>query len=224
MMKKQWIVLLIALVLVLAACGNTTKEEPKDATEKNNQTEEKENKQNEEIADEEEESQETTIEKKESEGTDATDSNDANEGNNGSSDAEENGEKDDSNASENEEDDDAGEESADDDIVEFGFSIFEAQANKDYDYLASVLSKGSTLNKDKNTIQFDDVTYPHEYEFISEKDFKNLDERYIHDEDDGSVIVGYAVVDYETESSYIIDAVFIKEDGKWKVNDMDINK
>jgi len=108
-------------------------------------------------------------------------------------------------------------------LKELGFSIFNAQHEENYEFLESILSEGSTLNKKKNSFTFDDVTYPHEQEFI-QADPNDLEFRYTNEGDDESWIVGFAVVDYETESSFTIDFQFVHEDGDWKMNDMDINK
>lgn len=238
-MKKRWMILL-AVVLVLAACSETgtDKNEPKDVSEKTNKTEEKSNDQDksesldEEAEDdtaeaEEEKEQETTIEKEEPEAAEsdeeADNSNSSKETN--TKEQEKKQDKDEeSQKGDKDQEDEVDEDATDEDIVEFAFHIFDAQVEEDYAYLESVLSKGSSVNKKNNTIQFDDVTYPHEYEFLSKKDREFLDERYIQEEKDGSVIVGFEVTDYANETSYIIDVQFIKEDGKWKLNDIDINK
>lgn len=215
---------MFAVVLVLAACSDADNNEPKDVQEKDNHIEQKSNDKKPEAENQDteddldaDEDQETSIEKKESTDADAIDKSDE-AGN-------EDEQADDQVKADNEEAD--GEEKLTNlDIVELGYAIFEAQVEEDYDYLESVLSKGSSLNKDNNTIQFDNVTYPHEYEFITKNDLLNLSERYINPDGDNdeSVIVGYEVTDFATESSYIIDSQYIKEDGKWKLNDMDINK
>lgn len=109
-------------------------------------------------------------------------------------------------------------------IIDLGFDIFEAQVEEDYEFLESVLSEGSSLNKEDHTFQFDNVTYPHEFEFISEKDNKYLSELYVNGDEKEGVTAGYEVTDFTTESSYVIDTEFIKEDGEWKINDIDLNK
>ncbi len=224
--------ILLALILVLVACADT-EEEPKDVSEKENKSEEKENKVDEEVDENDEETdsneeekgeqQETKIEKKDpddepTEEDSTTD--DKSDAESEATDDEKSDEETDENPSE--ESSEAGD--AENDILGFGFELFDAQVDEDYDYLESVLSKGSSLDRENHTIQFDNVTSPHEYEFISKADRDNLDERYIQEEDDGSVIIGFEVIDYMNESSYIIDVQFIQEDDEWKVNDMDINK
>lgn len=110
------------------------------------------------------------------------------------------------------------------DLVDVTYDIFAAQNELDYDFLNSILSKGSKLDKENNTFSFENVTYPHEQEFLTEKNARDLEFRYTHENDDGSVIVGLAAMNHEEGYSYVIDFTYIQEDGKWKMNDMDINK
>src|SRR5699024_7472844 len=110
---------------------------------------------------------------------------------------------------ENEENDEDKEDFSYDTLIELGFDIFEEQTEEDYDFLESVLSEGSSVNKDNNTLQFDNVTYPHEYEFISKEDYQVLSERYVNGNEKEGVTIGYDVTDFETESSYVIDTEFI---------------
>lgn len=208
-MRKSWIIWVAALafVLLLSACSDDDNEIPGDAKEKDNQIESKKQKEKTESEEDatdadKEEDPETSMDKQESK--------------KGDKDSEADEKSDD----EAEEDDDF----SFDTLFELGFDIFEAQVEEDYDFLESVLSEGSSVNKEENTFQFDNVTYPHEYEFITEKDFRFLDERYANGNEKEGVMVGYEVTDFETESSYVIDTEFIKEDGKWKLNDMDVNK
>ncbi len=109
-------------------------------------------------------------------------------------------------------------------IVDLAYDIFDAQNDNDYDFLQSVISKGTKLDKKNNKFNFENVTYPHEQEFLTDDDLGELELRYTHEENADSVIVGFGAIDYENESSFVIDFEFIKEDGKWKMNDMDINK
>src|SRR5699024_3379917 len=111
-----------------------------------------------------------------------------------------------------------------DTLIELGFYILVAQVVEEYDYLESLLSEGSRVYIDNNTLQFDNITYLHEYECISEEDYQVLSERYVNGNEKEGVTIGYDVTDFETESSYVIDTEFIKEDGKWKINDIDVNK
>ena len=109
-------------------------------------------------------------------------------------------------------------------LVDLTKKIFAAQNSQDYAFLESVLSKGSKLDKKNNTFTFNNVTYPHKQEFITEKNAGKLEFRYTHENSPDSFIVGYGAIDYENESSFVIDFEFIREDEKWKMNDMDINK
>ncbi len=226
MMKKRWLVILaFILVLALAACGSTGKEEPKDVSEKSNKTTEKNNNEATDEADKEEidqddeaveeKEEETTIEKKPSEQEETADTNESEASSENSDDKEQSNEE-----SANKEEEDIDEE----DMIDLAYLAFDAQAEEDYDYLESILSEGSTLNKENNTIQFDNVTYPHEYEFLSKKDRDFLSERYVQIKGDSKVLLGFEVTDYSDESSYVIDVVYLKENGEWKLNDMDINK
>ena len=212
MMRKNWFVGIIALVfiLVLSACsgsGEDDSAEPEDVKGKDSQIEEKEQKETESSDDESEEEEEKD---------DSAEESDDNDEETDDSDKE---------SDDNDEATDSDEEDFSyDTLIELGFDIFEAQVEEDYDFLESVLSEGSSVNKDDNTLQFDNVTYPHEYEFISKEDYQVLSERYINGDEKEGVTVGYDITDFETESSYVIDTEFIKEDGKWKINDIDVNK
>jgi len=108
--------------------------------------------------------------------------------------------------------------------VDLAYEIFDAQEKQDYDFLESVLSQGSTLDKKTNMFSFENVTYPHEQEFLTAEDIGELEFRYTHKEDEDSIIVGFGAINYETESSFVIDFEFVNENGTWKMNDMDINK
>ncbi|MBO1003664.1 hypothetical protein ACFSKI_12615 [Pseudogracilibacillus auburnensis] len=111
-----------------------------------------------------------------------------------------------------------------DELVELTNNIFNAQFNKDYDFLQSILSKGSKLDKENNKFMFENVTYPHEQALFTEKTAGDLEFRYTNENNADSVVVGFAAVDYEKEYSFVIDFEFVQEDGKWKMNDMDVNK
>lgn len=227
-MKKRWLVTIaLILVFVLAACGGSTgEEEPNDVNEKSNKTTEKESDEATDEADEEEidqddeavkeQEEETSIEKKPSEKEEeSTDTDESEESSDTSSEDEE--QSDDENTEKEGAEDE-------EDMIDLAFLAFDAQAEEDYDYLESILSEGSTLNKENNTIQFDNVTYPHEYEFLSKKDREFLTERYVQMKEEDRVLLGFEVTDYYDESSYVIDVVYLKENGEWKLNDMDINK
>lgn len=120
--------------------------------------------------------------------------------------------------------DDQTEASGEEELIDLTHEIFDAQNEKDYEFLQSILSKGSKLDEENDKFIFENVTYPHEQEFLTEEDIGELEFRYTHEEDADATIVGYAAVNYETESSFTIDFQFIREDGNWKMNDMDINK
>jgi hypothetical protein len=108
------------------------------------------------------------------------------------------------------------------DVVNMAYDIFIAQKKEDYEYLESILAEGATLDKDINTFSFENISYPHEQEFVqTEPD--HIEFRYTHEEEDGTVIVGFGVIDYETESSFTIDFQFVSENGEWKMKDMDKN-
>jgi len=109
-------------------------------------------------------------------------------------------------------------------LVDLAYDIFEAQNNQDYDFLQSVLSKGTKLDKKNNTFHFENVTYPHDQKFLTEEELGEVEFRYTHEESTDEVIVGFGAINYEEESSFTIDFVFIHEDDTWKMNDMDINK
>lgn len=102
--------------------------------------------------------------------------------------------------------------------------IFEAQNENDYDFLQAVLSSGSSLNEEHHIFTFENTTYPHEQEFIVVDDAKDLEHRYTHEVESGIANVGFASIDYEKEYSYVIEFEYVDEDGRWKLNDMDINK
>lgn len=116
------------------------------------------------------------------------------------------------------------EKSTEDQLVDVTYDIFAAQRKLDFDYLESVLSKGSKIDRDKKVFIFNNVKYPHEQEILDGIKEEHLEYRYTHEEDKDSIIVGFAAIDYENESSFTIDFQYIKENGNWKMNDMDINK
>ena len=210
-MRKNWSIWVAALafILVLSACsGDDDNAEPEDVKGKDSQIEEKEQKESESSDDESEE------EKTSEENEETDDSEDESDDNDEATESD----------SEDEDKDEDKEDFSYDTLIELGFDIFEAQTEEDYDFLESVLSEGSSVNKDNNTLQFDNVTYPHEYEFISKEDYQVLSERYVNGNEKEGVTIGYDVTDFETESSYVIDTEFIKEDGEWKINDIDVNK
>ena len=131
---------------------------------------------------------------------------------------------DEENVEENEQNDDTdkSEASAEDALKELSYKIFAAQREEDYDFLEDKLSKGASLDKGSNTFTFDNVDYPHEMEFVQTEE-DNIEYRYIHEVDADTIIVGFGIVDKKTELSFTIDFEYIKENGEWKMNDMDKN-
>ena len=232
MMRKNWFVGIIALVfiLVLSACSGSSEDdsaEPEDVKGKDSQIEEKEQKETESSDDESEEEEASEEDEETDDSAEESDDNDE-ETDDSAGESDDNDEETDDSDKESDDNDEATDSDEEDfsydTLIELGFDIFEAQVEEDYDFLESVLSEGSSVNKDDNTLQFDNVTYPHEYEFISKEDYQVLSERYINGDEKEGVTVGYDITDFETESSYVIDTEFIKEDGKWKINDIDVNK
>lgn len=108
-------------------------------------------------------------------------------------------------------------------IVHLAYDIFAAQDRKDYSFLESVASKGTTVDRNKNKFKFENVTYPYEMNFFTKEEIGTLEFRYTHEED-GDVYVGFGAINYEEESSFVFELIFTKEDGKWKMRSMDINK
>lgn len=209
-MRKVLFILFIATVLV--ACqskdNGQTNNEPKEETnnELNNEVDNEEQNATENHT-------ETEIEKVE-----------PNEENN---EAEDNGanEEESENDTENNASNEATNEANDDtekELITLGEKIFQAQYDEDIDFLTSILSSGTKIN-DK-TFSFENVTYPHEQEFFTEETASDIEFRYTHENDETSYIVGFAAKDEVNEYSFVIDFEFIQEDGKWKMNDMDINK
>lgn len=109
------------------------------------------------------------------------------------------------------------------DIVHLAYDIFAAQDRKDYGFLESIAAKGTTVDRKNNKFKFENVTYPFEMEFFTKEELGTLEFRYTHEED-GVIIVGFGAINYKEESSFVVDFEFVKEDGKWKMRSMDINK
>src|SRR5690625_2632369 len=70
---------------------------------------------------------------------------------------------------------DDGEEDKQQELVDLAYEIFDAQDEKNYDSLESVLSKGSKLDKKNDKFEFENVTYPHEQEFLTVEDIGELE-------------------------------------------------
>src|SRR5690625_798126 len=194
---KKWL-LLIGLVIVLVACNNENSvNEENDVNVNNND--------NGSLNEDNNNNDEEVIENN-------TEDNEEETNNDG---VENNGEND-NNTSE------AG--STEDILAEKVYKILEAQREYDYDYLTSVLSEGSELDQENNTFTFNNVAYPHDQEFLDEVVEDDLEFRYTHEEEDGIIIVGFAAIDYENESSFVIDFEFVLDGNEWMMNDMDVNK
>lgn len=109
-------------------------------------------------------------------------------------------------------------------LIDMANKIFTAQKKQDFDYLESIRSSGTKIDKKNAAFTFNNVTYPHEQPFLTEEELGEIEYRFTHETDDGSVIVGFGIINYETESSFTVDFEFVKENGSWKMNDMDLNK
>lgn|SRR5690625_1072938 len=109
-------------------------------------------------------------------------------------------------------------------LIDMANKIFTAQKKKDFDYLESVRSSGTKIDRKNALFSFNNVTYPHEQPFLTEDDLGEIEHRFVHETDEGSIIVGFGIINYETESSFTVDFEFVKENGSWKMNDMDLNK
>lgn len=108
-------------------------------------------------------------------------------------------------------------------VVDLAYDIFDAQHKKDYGFLESVAAKGTKVDRDNNKFIFENVTYPFEMDFLTKEDLGNLEFRYTHEED-GIVYVGFGAIHSGDKSSFVIDFQFVQENGKWKMQSMDINK
>src|SRR5699024_10609571 len=191
---KKWL-LLIGLVIVLVACNNENSiNEGNDVNINDNENLNEDNNNNE---------------------VDVIENNTENNEEETNNDGVENNGESDNNTSE------AG--STEDILTEKVYKILEAQREYDYDYLTSVLSDGSELDQENNTFTFNNVAYPHDQEFLEVAE-DDLEFRYSHEEEDGIIIVGFAAIDYENESSFVIDFEFVLDGNEWMMNDMDVNK
>ena len=108
-------------------------------------------------------------------------------------------------------------------IVHLAYDILTAQVNKDYAFLKNVASKGTKIDEANNRFSFENVTYPFQLDFFTKEELDELEFRFTHEED-GVVYVGFGVINYEEESSFVIEFQFIEESGAWKLQSMDINK
>jgi len=204
---KKWVVLLAALLL-LAACGQAGSGQ---GEENNPLDDEQEN------IDDGNDLQDDIDENDEPE-TDEL--NDSEKDDNGTSSKDEN---DDSNETDDSSEGDKEEKTTEEILVDLTYDVFTAQREKDYAFLESIISKRTSLDKDKDIFSFENVTYPHKQELLTIPE-DDLEYRYPHEVDAETMIIGFAAIDYENESSFTIDFEYIKENGEWKMNDMDINK
>lgn len=109
-------------------------------------------------------------------------------------------------------------------LIDLANKIFDAQKVQDYSFLESIISKGTKIDQNSDTFYFENVTYPHEQPFLTKEDLGEIEFRYTHENNKDSIIVGFGIINYEDEFSYVVDFEFVNEDGTWKMNDMDINK
>lgn len=109
-------------------------------------------------------------------------------------------------------------------LVDLAYQIFDAQKDHDYDFLQSIISKGTKMDKKNNTFYFENVTYPHEQDFLTAEDIGEIEFRFTHENSKDSVTVGFGLINYEEEMSFVVEFEFVRENGSWKMNDMDLNK
>lgn len=102
-------------------------------------------------------------------------------------------------------------------------NIIQAQNNRDYGTLKGYLGQNITLNEKDNTLKITNVDYPHEAELLSDINTENIEHRFTQ-KSGKDHIVGFAVTDYETESSYTIDFTMRVGKDSWKMLNMQINK
>lgn len=102
-------------------------------------------------------------------------------------------------------------------------NIIQAQNNRDYATLKGYLGQNITLNEKNNTLKITNVDYPHEAELLSDIKTENIEHRFTQ-KSGKDHIVGFAVTDYETESSYTIDFTMRVGKDSWKMLNMQINK
>src|SRR5699024_2607377 len=130
----------LAFMLLLAACGSSEESDQQEALENEQETEE--------LADE---TAENETEREETEGEEAPDEAEEEEQDTAiESNDDENGDK-------------------HQEVIDLAYAIFDAQDEKDYDFLESVISEGTTLDKENDTFSFENVAYPHKQEFRSEE-------------------------------------------------------
>lgn len=210
MKKWLWLVCFI-LLLALVACSEGKNGEPELTSEEEKEDEvvEVEEEQTEETDEKEEEQVEETRQEKDEEKAVEEDSNTSPDASEPQNIEKKNGEK---------------EKGTEQYLIDLAHDIFQAQKERDFDYLQSIISSGTKIDRDEAMFSFENVTYPHEQPFLTEDDLGEIEFRFIHETDEKSMIVGFGVINYETEFSYTVDFEFVQENDEWKMNDMDLNK
>lgn len=223
------IIFFTLLILILAACNapSNTSDDENDVDTKENE-EEVTNELEEELEEAEETVPESQVESKDVEidtaGKTESDKVANKESDVKSKEASGNGSKDKSDNKTTEKNTEKKSDSQHQSVIDLAHQIFEAQKEQNYSFLESHISKGTKVDRNNNILIFEDVTYPHEQDFLTEADLGEIEFRFTHENDNGSVIVGFALVNYEEEMSYVVEFEFVQEDGNWKMNDMDLNK
>lgn len=209
-MKK--LIVFIGLVFLLAACNSQTSETSNEANEVNDADLDQEVVQDEQAPDEEVETKEIESEEPETEESTTRVDKPAKTSQTQQS-------KEQEKATNNGE-----EENEHQHLIDLAYQIFDAQREQNYTFLESIISKGTKLDKENNMFYFENVTYPHEQPFLTKEDQGKIEFRYTHENNKDSVIVGFGLINYEAELSYVVDFEFVNENGTWKMNDMDMNK
>lgn len=209
-MKK--LIVFIGLVFLLAACNSQTSETSNEANEVNDADLDQEVVQDEQAPDEEVETKEIESEEPETEESTTSADKPAKTSQTQQS-------KEQEKATNNGE-----EENEHQHLIDLAYQIFDAQREQNYTFLESIISKGTKLDKENDMFYFENVTYPHEQPFLTKEDQGKIEFRYTHENNKDSVIVGFGLINYEAELSYVVDFEFVNENGTWKMNDMDMNK
>lgn len=209
-MKK--LIVFIGLVFLLAACNSQTSETSNEANEVNDADLDQEVVQDEQAPDEEVETKEIESEEPETEESTTRVDKPAKTSQTQQS-------KEQEKATNNGE-----EENEHQHLIDLAYQVFDAQREQNYTFLESIISKGTKLDKENDMFCFENVTYPHEQPFLTKEDQGKIEFRYTHENNKDSVIVGFGLINYEAELSYVVDFEFVNENGTWKMNDMDMNK
>lgn len=96
-------------------------------------------------------------------------------------------------------------------LIDLAYQVFDAQREQNYTFLESIISKGTKLDKENDMFYFENVTYPHEQPFLTKEDQGKIEFRYTHENNKDSVIVGFGLINYEEELSYVVDFEFVNE-------------